>query len=159
MLKMSCRIKIFIHITMLTLQKSGCTSPLGIKDKTIPDSYITASSAAEDPNGETDHEGNVFVYNGHQGRLDNVFFWTPSQNQGSWVQVDFGYPNVKRMNGIVTQGSNYWEYWIVTLNVEYGNSADGLIPILDGGSPKVRCKLTWFYTIIFLFFFFFFFFS
>ena len=112
-----------------------------MKERTIPDSYIMASSAAQDPNGETNENGNVFLYNGHRGRLDNVYFWNPSLSQGCWVQVDFGYPYVKRVNGIITQGSSWWQYWVITLNVQYGNSADNLTPILEGSSPKVRCKI------------------
>ena len=76
----------------------------------------------------------------YDGRLDNTRWWGPVEDQGSWVQVDFGYPQVKLINGIITQGSTWWSRWVETLNVEYGNSKDALIPILEGAGPKVCPK-------------------
>ena len=97
----------------------------------IPDLSITASSALLDPNT------NVFTYDGFNGRLDGNAFWNPTDNEDSWVQVDFGYPIVKVMNGIVTQGSSWWFNWVETLKVQYRNNTGSLTTILDGGRPKV----------------------
>ena len=103
-----------------------------MKDKTIPDSSITASSALLDPND------NIFVYNGYEGRLDAGAFWMPERDPSSWVQVDFGYPNVRDVNGIITQGSAWWERWVETLQVKYGHDAGAvLMTILEDGFPKV----------------------
>ena len=111
----------------------GCLEPLGMKDKTIPDSSITASSALVDPND------NTFVYNGYEGRLDAQAFWMPLSDPSSWVQVDFGYPNVRNINGIITQGSAWWNRWVETLQVKYGHDAGVvLLTILEDGFPKVK---------------------
>ena len=108
-----------------------------MKDETIPDLSITASSAFLDPNGYKEQNGNVFVYDGFKGRLDWDSFWKPANNEGSWVQVDFGYLYVKLINGIITQGSIFWDQWVETLKVQYGNNTHFLTDILDGRSPKV----------------------
>ena len=100
-----------------------------MQDKTIPDSSITASSVLLDPND------NTYLYEPFLGRLENDEFWAPADSAGSWVQVDFG--AVKRVNGIRTQGSVWWERWVETLQVQYGNSTDALTPILEDGAPKV----------------------
>ena len=118
---------------MHCLQTTDCNVPLGMKDKTIPDSSITASSELVDPNDGS-------LYKTYDGRLDNTRWWGPVEDQGSWVQVDFGYPQVKLINGIITQGSTWWSRWVETLKVEYGNSEDALIPILAGAGPKVYPK-------------------
>ena len=78
------------------------------------------------------------LYEAFLGRLENDEFWAPADDAGSWVQVDFG--AVKRVNGIRTQGSVWWERWVETLQVQYGNSTDALTPILEDGSPKVCAK-------------------
>ena len=115
-----------------------CLAPLGMKDKTIQDLSITASSAQLDPNGRNDRCDNVFAYNGSVGRLDANTSWLPFGNDvGPWVQVDFGYCNVKRVNGIITQGSNYWDGWVQTLQVQYGMRIDTLTPIRENRVPKV----------------------
>ena len=128
---------VFVYYYIATstkfLHTTGCLNPLGMKDDTIPDSNIKASSALLDPND------GVFVYNGYEGRLDAGAFWLPSDSSSSWVQVDFGYPNFKVINGIITQGSNYWNRWVKTLQVQYRNDVDGaLLTILEGDSPKVK---------------------
>ena len=113
-----------MHIT-------GCLKPLGMKDDTIPDSSITASSAYLDPNN------GVFYYNGYEGRLDAGAFWLPADSSSPWVQVDFSYPNVKVINGIITQGSNYWYRWVKTLQVQYSDENGVFLTILEDDSPKV----------------------
>ena len=106
-----------------------------MKDDTIPDSSLTASSAYLDPNN------GVFYYNGYEGRLDAGAFWLPTDTS-PWVQVDFGYPNIKVINGIITQGSNYWFRWVETLQVQYRNDANGaLLTIIEVDSPKVKVVL------------------
>ena len=105
-----------------------------MKDNTIPDSNITASSALLDPND------NTYVYHAYLGRLDGEAFWNPSDNPSSWVQVDFGYPNVRDINGIITQGSAWWNRWVETLQVKYGHNETLMVTILEDGFPKVQLK-------------------
>ena len=102
-----------------------------MKDMTIPDTNITASSALLDPND------NTYVYHAYFGRLDGEAFWNPSDDNRSWIQVDFGYPNVKDINGIITQGSTWWDRWVETFQVEYGNNETLMMTILEEGLPKV----------------------
>ena len=97
-----------------------------------PWASITASSALIDPND------NTYAYHGYLSRLDGEAFWNPSDNPSSWVQVDFRYPNVRDITGIITQGSTWWDIWVKTLQVKYGHYAGvTLLTILEDGFPKV----------------------
>ena len=74
-----------------------------------------------------------------KGRLNNDHYWaTASENPPEpWIQVDLLQSTM--VTGIITQGSASLDYqeWVKELRVQYGDSEDTLVYILEDGQPKV----------------------
>ena len=85
-----------------------CSSPLGLQDRSIPDSALTASSA----------EAN---YPANRARLNNRGAWEPRSYRGAWFQVEFS--NVTNITAIATQGDPTYYGWVKSYSVYH--STDG----------------------------------
>ena len=125
-----------ILIKFLLIDTLACdqSTPLGMKDGTIADSQITASS-------------NYRNYGPWRGRLGNTRSWaTKTENASSpWIQVKF--LNVVVITGVQTQGGYYWnqktyyENWVETLHVQYEDYPDWRY-IMDGEKEMVCVSLS-----------------
>ena len=72
-----------------------------------------------------------------KGRLNNDDYWaTASENPPDpWIQVNLMQPTM--VTGIITQGSVAYQEWVKELRVQYGDSEDRLMYILEDSQPKV----------------------
>ena len=108
-----------------------------MKDKTITDTQITASSYYVDDYGKQDDH-----YYPYLARLyQKGFNWMTAEDNPSnpWIQVDFLINRV--IYGIQTQGGHppHHKQWTTMLQVQYGDSVDSLVFIKDSaGMIKVR---------------------
>ena len=85
-----------------------CSSPLGLQDRSIPDSALTASSAEKQGLA-----GNA--------RLNNSGAWVPTKERGAWFQVEFS--NMTNITVIATQGDPNYDRWVKSYSVHH--SFDG----------------------------------
>ena len=95
----------------------------------ISDDQITASSFYSGQGG----------LEAWKGRLSNGDYWATASDKprDPWIQVDLLRSTV--VIGIITQGSAHDEYaeWVTDLRVQYADSEDTLIYILENDEPKV----------------------
>ena len=96
---------------------------LGMESGNIKDGQITASSF---------YTG----FNPWEGRLNNNHYWATSAKSPSnpWIQVDL--LRSTQVTGITSQGSGNQE-WVTAFQVQYGDSEDSLMYIMENGEPKV----------------------
>ena len=97
---------------MIHLSSGACTNLFGMKDGTIPDNQITASSQFS------------AIHSWVYARLDIVRTgnigggWaTLYNNQDQWIQVDLG--ELQTVSGIITQGRQDYNQWVTEYQVEY----------------------------------------
>ena len=106
--------------------------PLGLVDGSIKNDQITGSSYA----APFKNDAGTFYYEPWRGRLNNNFYWLTATSN-PWIQVDFRSKVI--MTGIKVQGSPFErERWVTSLQIETGDSVEGLAYIKDGLRPKVR---------------------
>ncbi len=78
-----------------------------------------------------------------KGRLNHDEYWATSVSNPSdpWIKVDFR-KNIS-VKGIAIQGSggDNNNDWIKTLEIQYGNSQDALVYIMEAGYPKESIKI------------------
>ncbi|XP_031561470.1 EGF-like repeat and discoidin I-like domain-containing protein 3 isoform X3 [Actinia tenebrosa] len=99
-----------------TLDTTGCETALGMENRTILDSQITASS----------FERNYTMYAPQGARLNNQYVrygtcgaWAPTKAVGEYIQVDLG--RVKTVTKIATQGRPTSAQWVTEYSVSYSN--------------------------------------
>ena len=120
---------------------TDCTQygPLGMEDKTILDTQLSASSF---------HNGFLGDYVAQKARLNGASYWaTAEQNAPNpWIQVDFLTSANVKIFGIQTQGGTlttapYNTEWVTTLQIQTGDSIDLLEYIMNGNDSMVRSIL------------------
>ena len=85
---------------------------MGMKDGTIQDNQISASSVWE------------IKYAAHEARLDGDICWTAlTSDANQWIQVTFDTP--VHITGVITQGDSDFDDCVTTYNVEYGKDDGG----------------------------------
>ena len=102
---------------------------LGMESRAIKNDQITASSSFYSQNNAWD------------ARLNNVKYWAAATRHPSdpWIQVDLSCSTI--VTGIITQGSaDEYDEWITHLQIQYGDSEDSLVYILENGQEKVSKK-------------------
>ncbi|XP_036211592.1 lactadherin isoform X3 [Myotis myotis] len=101
---------------------AGCDEPLGMKDRTIPDKQITASSIYRTWGLSS------FSWYPHYARLDQqgkFNAWTAEKNSASeWLQIDLG--SQKQVTGIITQGARDFGTIQYVAAYKVAHSNDGL---------------------------------
>ena len=102
----------------------GNARALGMESGDIKDDQITASS----------------FYGGRKpwrGRLYNGNFWAIAYSNPTdpWIQVDLLRSTV--VTGIITQGAAGIEQWVKYLQIQYGDSEDKFMYILENNQTKV----------------------
>ena len=72
-----------------------------------------------------------------RGRLNNASCWVASKGYPAkpWIQVDLLHLTV--VTGIITQGSEAFNVRATSLQIQYGDSENSLVFILENGIPKV----------------------
>ena len=112
----------------------GPYGPLGMVDKSIGDSQITASSVYNDYHPENARLNGNSHWEGYGGR------------EPYWIQVDF-LMSVE-ISGIQIQGGSDDEEWTKTIEVKYGDTEQSLVSINDGnGNPMVTRTKCWYILI------------
>lgn len=131
----SCHRGCTLRFELLGCELHGCSEPLGLKNNTIPDSQITASSSYKTWNLR------AFGWYPHLGRLDNqgkINAWTAQSNSAKeWLQVDLG--TEKRVTGIITQGARDFGHIQYVASYKVAHSDDGVQWAVyeEQGTPKV----------------------
>ena len=72
-----------------------------------------------------------------EGRLNNDNYWATKKSNSTnpWIQVDM--LRLTIVTGIITQGRGFGPQWVTSLQIQYGDSEDTLVYILENGNPKV----------------------
>ena len=93
-----------------------CSVPLGMEDRRIPDSAITASSSVNSSHGPSNARLN-FLNKG-----SDISAWCPkSSSENQWLQIDLG--EVTAVTKVATQGRYSSEDRVTTYTLSY--SVDG----------------------------------
>uniref|UniRef100_A0A2I3G552 Milk fat globule EGF and factor V/VIII domain containing n=1 Tax=Nomascus leucogenys TaxID=61853 RepID=A0A2I3G552_NOMLE len=120
----SCHTACTLRFELLGCELNGCTNPLGLKNNSIPDKQITASSSYK-------------TWGLH------LFSWNPSYagsySNDQWLQVDLGSP--KEVTGIITQGARNFGsvQFVASYKVAYSNDSANWTEYQDPrtGSSKI----------------------
>ncbi|XP_016007106.1 lactadherin isoform X2 [Rousettus aegyptiacus] len=114
--------------------QSGCAGPLGMKDNTIPDKQITASSTYKT------WGLNSFSWYPFYARLDKqgkFNAWTAEKNSASeWLQIDLG--SEKQVTGIITQGARDFGHiqYVAAYKLAYSNNGVDWTEYSDPGTSE-----------------------
>ncbi|XP_010592139.1 lactadherin isoform X4 [Loxodonta africana] len=118
---------------------AGCSEPLGLKDNTIPDKQITASSMFKS------WGLNAFSWHPSYARLDKqgkFNAWTAQSNSASeWLQIDLGLR--RRVTGIITQGARDFGYiqYVAAYKVAYSDNGQNWTEYKEHGAEDSRIFL------------------
>ncbi|XP_051004713.1 lactadherin isoform X2 [Acomys russatus] len=131
----SCHGLCTLRFELLGCELHGCSEPLGLKNKTIPDRQVTASSSYKTWNLT------VFGWYPYFGRLDGqgrINAWTAKSNSAKeWLQVDLGTP--KTVSGIITQGARDFGtiQYVASYKMAYSNDGVHWTVYEEQGTSKV----------------------
>ncbi|XP_021043059.1 lactadherin isoform X2 [Mus pahari] len=118
----SCHRGCTLRFELLGCELHGCSEPLGLKNNTIPDSQMSASSSYKTWNLR------AFGWYPHLGRLDNqgkINAWTAQSNSAKeWLQVDLG--TQRQVTGIITQGARDFGHIQYVASYKVAHSDDGV---------------------------------
>lgn len=124
-----------LRFELLGCELHGCSEPLGLKNNTIPDSQMSASSSYKTWNLR------AFGWYPHLGRLDNqgkINAWTAQSNSDKeWLQVDLG--TQKQVTGIITQGARDFGHiqYVASYKVAYSDDGVQWTVYEEQGTSKV----------------------
>nr|CAI9696571.1 unnamed protein product [Rangifer tarandus platyrhynchus] len=125
-----------LRFELLGCEWNGCAEPLGLKDNTIPNKQITASSYYKT------WGLNAFSWFPYYARLDNqgkFNAWTAQTNSASeWLQIDLG--SQKRVTGIITQGARDFGHiqYVAAYKVAYGDDGVTWTEYKDPGARESK---------------------
>ncbi|XP_059109118.1 lactadherin isoform X2 [Peromyscus eremicus] len=131
----SCYRGCTLRFELLGCELHGCSEPLGLKNNSIPDSQMTASSSYKTWNLR------AFGWYPHLGRLDmqgKINAWTAQSNSNKeWLQVDLG--TQKEVTGIITQGARDFGHiqYVASYKVAYSNDGVQWTVYEEQGTSKV----------------------
>ncbi|XP_024905523.1 lactadherin isoform X2 [Pteropus alecto] len=119
---------------LMEWNRPGCAGPLGLKDNTIPDKQITASSTYKT------WGLNSFSWYPFYARLDKqgkFNAWTAEKNSASeWLQIDLG--SEKQVTGIITQGARDFGHiqYVAAYRLAYSNNGVDWTEYSDPGTSE-----------------------
>lgn len=125
-----------LRFELLGCEWNGCAEPLGLKDNTIPNKQITASSYYKT------WGLSAFSWFPYYARLDNqgkFNAWTAQTNSASeWLQIDLG--SQKRVTGIITQGARDFGHiqYVAAYKVAYGDDGVTWTEYKDPGAKESK---------------------
>ncbi|XP_007653088.2 lactadherin isoform X1 [Cricetulus griseus] len=118
----SCYRACTLRFELLGCELNGCSEPLGLKNNSIPDSHMTASSTYKTWNLR------AFGWYPHYGRLDmqgKINAWTAQSNSNKeWLQVDLC--TQRHVTGIITQGARDFGQVQYVASYKVAHSNDGV---------------------------------
>nr|KAF6410995.1 milk fat globule EGF and factor V/VIII domain containing [Rousettus aegyptiacus] len=129
-----CHRSCTLRFELLGCELSGCAGPLGMKDNTIPDKQITASSTYKT------WGLNSFSWYPFYARLDKqgkFNAWTAEKNSASeWLQIDLG--SEKQVTGIITQGARDFGHiqYVAAYKLAYSNNGVDWTEYSDPGTSE-----------------------
>ncbi|XP_076980275.1 lactadherin isoform X2 [Tamandua tetradactyla] len=132
----SCHRSCTLRFELLGCELHGCSEPLGLKDSTIPDRQMTASSTFRTW-GLT-----AFSWFPFYARLDKAGrfnAWTAqSSDAQEWLQIDLGAPT--RVTGIVTQGARDLGHiqYVAAYKVAYSDNGKNWTEYREQGARESR---------------------
>ncbi|KAM6202410.1 lactadherin [Rhynchocyon petersi] len=134
-----CHRSCTLRFELLGCELTGCFEPLGMKDHTISDKQITASSI------HNTWGVSAWGWLPSFARLDRqgVFnAWTAKTNNTSeWLQIDLG--SERQLTGIITQGAREFGHvqYVASFKVAYSDDGDTWTEYRDDGAleSKVFC--------------------
>ncbi|XP_005077840.1 lactadherin isoform X3 [Mesocricetus auratus] len=111
-----------LRFELLGCELNGCSEPLGLKNNSIPDNQMTASSSYKTWNLR------AFGWYPHYARLDmqgKINAWTAQSNTNrEWLQVDLG--TQRQVTGIITQGARDFGQIQYVASYKVAHSNDGV---------------------------------
>ncbi|CAH1272632.1 TNR [Branchiostoma lanceolatum] len=121
-------ISICMRTEVLGCRNVACLEPLGMEDRSIPDSSITASSVRS-----VTHK----TYHGRLNSLEGQSAWVARVNErGQWLQIDLDGTAV--VHGVVTQGRATYDQWVTSYKLEHSWNGRSWTTITDtDGSDKI----------------------
>ncbi|KAM5291428.1 lactadherin isoform 2-T2 [Glossophaga mutica] len=118
---LTCHRSCTLRFELLGCELNGCSEPLGLKDYTITDAQITASSTYKTWGLSS------FSWHPFYARLDKqgkFNAWTAERNSASeWLQIDLG--SQKQVTGIITQGARDFGHIQYVASYKVAHSDDG----------------------------------
>lgn len=136
LMPLDCHRGCTLRFELLGCEVNGCDEALGMKDRTIPDKQITASSTFR-----TWGLGS-FSWHPHLARLDQqgkFNAWTAARNSPSeWLQIDLGAQ--KQVTGIITQGARDFGsiQYVAAYKVAYSNDGRNWTEYREPGAAAPR---------------------
>ncbi|XP_004623343.1 lactadherin [Octodon degus] len=111
-----------LRFELLGCELNGCSEPLGLKDHTIPDRQITASSSYKMWGLRALSWFPFFARLDNQGKINAWTAQGNSPNGTEWLQVDLG--SEKQVTGIITQGARDMGHiqYVASYKVAYSNN-------------------------------------
>ncbi|XP_033105774.1 uncharacterized protein LOC117108037 [Anneissia japonica] len=116
----------------MNVTEPECSSPLGMRDGSIPDGSLSVSSQWDAIHG-------ALGARYHSSRTSsNVGSWSAQVNDANqWIQVDFGTRDIVMVTGITTQGRSDHEQWVTAYNVQYSQNGETFLTVSDeDGNPQ-----------------------
>ncbi|XP_021120465.1 lactadherin isoform X1 [Heterocephalus glaber] len=113
---------------------AGCSEPLGLKDGTIPDRQITASSSYKMWGLRAFSWSPFFARLDNQGKFNAWTAQSNSPNASEWLQVDLG--SQKQVTGIITQGARDFGHiqYVASYKVAYSNNGVNWVEYKEPGA-------------------------
>ncbi|XP_037365901.1 lactadherin [Talpa occidentalis] len=121
-----------VRFELIGCELNGCTEPLGMKDNTIPDKQITASSVYRTWGLSTFSWLPFYARLDRQGKFNA---WTAQSNSASeWLQIDLG--SQKRVSGIITQGARDFGHiqYVAAYKIAYSDNGMNWTEYSDPGA-------------------------
>ncbi|XP_054999426.1 lactadherin [Sorex araneus] len=125
-----------VRFELLGCELNGCSDPLGMKDNTIPDKQITASSVFRT------WGLSAFSWFPFYGRLDRqgkFNAWTAQSNSASeWLQIDLG--TQKQVTGIITQGARDFGHvqYVAAYKIAHSDNGQNWTEYHEQGSTESK---------------------
>lgn len=131
-----CRRACTLRLELVGCELNGCSEPMGMKSRLIPDSRVSASSSFRTWSLES------FTWRPQFARLDKqgkTNAWTAQvQDRNQWIQVDLG--SSKKLTGIITQGAKDFGQvqFVSAFRVSYSQDGQNWTTVKDrSGAIKI----------------------
>ena len=121
---------IFFYIE-IEIGNACSNSGLGVEDRRIYDTQITASSEFDSNHGAT----NARLNRPAQGSTTGG--WSARTNDlNQWIQADLG--SVQSVSGVVMQGRNAYPQWVTKYRVQFSGDGKSWSNVVDANGQNVR---------------------
>ncbi|XP_021120467.1 lactadherin isoform X4 [Heterocephalus glaber] len=123
-----------LRFELVGCELNGCSEPLGLKDGTIPDRQITASSSYKMWGLRAFSWSPFFARLDNQGKFNAWTAQSNSPNASEWLQVDLG--SQKQVTGIITQGARDFGHiqYVASYKVAYSNNGVNWVEYKEPGA-------------------------